>query len=199
MFYTYAHYTADTNEIFYIGKGQKNRFKKSDNRNRWWHNKVNKHGFVAKILCYWEKEEDALSHERLLLDCFRGKLVNIQDRDDKMSGYKLSEETRLKMSKTHKERDRSNVCYRALSEALKGKRKSDEHKKNLSKSRTGSKVPSIWKPIFCITNNTLYPSLTEAAEKTGCDPSHIVKCCKGKLKKTKRMEFKYVSVDVPPP
>lgn len=75
----------------------------------------------------------------------------------------------------------------------KGKKKTKQHKANLSKARKGMQIPSTWKQIRCTTTNIVYPSLTEAALDTGCDPSHIVKCCKGKLKQTKKKGFEYVS------
>ena len=49
-FVVYAHYTLDTNKLFYIGEGSIKRSKSSFNRNRWWRYKVNKHGFIVKIL-----------------------------------------------------------------------------------------------------------------------------------------------------
>lgn len=194
MFYTYAHYTADTNEIFYIGKGTGKRFNQKANRNRWWHNKVNKHGFTSKILAHWKTEKEALDHEEFFIKCFRDlgkKLVNLAVGGRCNSGWQHSDETRAQMSKVHKGRPRSDYERKRLSESLKGLTKSQQHKDALSKAKTGSKVPLTWKPVFCITNNTLYSSLTEAAEKTGRDPSHIVKCCKGKIKQIKGMEFKY--------
>lgn len=201
-YYTYVHYTADTKELFYVGKGQKNRHKQDKDRNRWWHNKVNKHGgFISQIMSYWETEAEALDHEKFLIDCLEDigtKLTNItKARGKEAGGKKLSPETCLKWGKASKKKwaaldeDTRKEWGQAISKANKGRQKTEEHKRNLSVSRTGIKVPSIWKPIKCVTNDTVYPSLTEAAKATGCDPSHIVKCCKGKLKKTNNMEFVY--------
>ena len=49
-FVVYAHYTLDTNRLFYIGEGTLKRSKDKSNRNRWWNFKVAKHGFKVKIL-----------------------------------------------------------------------------------------------------------------------------------------------------
>lgn len=49
-FYIYAHYTLDTNEIFYIGKGKGNRLGHKRGRSNLWKNIVNKHGYSKKIL-----------------------------------------------------------------------------------------------------------------------------------------------------
>lgn len=49
-FVVYAHYTIDTNELFYIGEGTLERSKRKNHRNRWWKFKVNKHnGFKIEI------------------------------------------------------------------------------------------------------------------------------------------------------
>jgi hypothetical protein len=201
-YYTYAHYTADTNELFYIGKGTRKRYKQICNRNNWWHNKVKKHqGFVSKILAWWNTEVEALDHEKFLIDCFEQMgitLVNVQKAKGKeVGGFKQTPEHRQKRSESSKawwssltEVKRKEFC-KLLSKSLKGMPKTEEHKQNLSKARKGIKVPLVWKPILCLTTGIRYPSLTEAALDTGCDPSHIVKCCKGKLKKTKNMEFAY--------
>jgi hypothetical protein len=203
-YYTYAHFTADTKELYYIGKGKGNRAFSSLNRNRWWQHKVNKHGgFVVEILAEWPTEKEALEHEKFLIDCLEDTghcLTNIQKSLGKETeGRKLSLETRKRMSVATLKRweslseDQKEKRSTFFSKLLKGKNKTEQHKAALSKARTGIQVPSTWKQIHCITTNVIYPSLTEAALDTGCDPSHIVKCCKGKLKQTKKKEFAYVS------
>jgi len=201
-FYTYAHYTADTNELFYIGKGTRTRFKQVCNRNKWWHNKVSKHGFVSKILAWWDTESEALDHEKVLIDCMEDMgvvLVNIQKARGKESGgWKQSIEQRKEKSRSTKARweslteEQKKETSVRFSNFLKGLPKTEEHKQNLSKARLGLKVPKIWKPVKCLTTGVVYDSVTEASVKTKCDASHIVKCCKGKLKKIKNLEFAYV-------
>ena len=203
-YYTYAHYTADTNELYYIGKGKGKRAFSSLNRNRWWQRKVNKHGgFAVEILAEWNTEKEALEHEKFLIDCLESTgvcLTNIHKSTGKETeGRKLSLGTRKRMSSaalkrweslTEEQKEKRSTFF---SELLKGKKKTKQHKANLSKARKGMQIPSTWKQIRCTTTNIVYPSLTEAALDTGCDPSHIVKCCKGKLKQTKKKGFEYVS------
>lgn len=45
--------------------------------------------------------------------------------------------------------------------------------------------------IICITTGNIYESSLKAEEDTKCDHSHIIKCCKGKQKTTKGLEWKY--------
>jgi hypothetical protein len=201
-YYTYVHYTKDTKELFYVGKGSNKRAYKTDNRNRWWHNKVNKHGgFDVEILSYWETEKEALEHEKFIIDCLERVnilLVNISKAFGKeQGGMKLSKETRKRMSKARVEKwnsltkEEKQEFISKISESNKGRKFSEQHRKNISLSRTGMKIPTLWKPIKCLTTGVVYPSLTEASKDTGCDPSHIVKCCKGKIKKIHNMEFAY--------
>jgi len=208
-YYTYAHYTADTEELFYIGKGtqetrrpQATRAASKAGRNTYWNRKVKKHnGFTYVVLARWKTEKEAHDHEIFLITTFKElgfRLCNLTNGGEGLSGWKHTEESKKRMSiaatgntyclgvKLSAERIEK---LRALH---KGVPKTTEHRKNLSIARTGIKVPSIWKPINCITTGIIYPSLTEAALQTGCDPSHIVKCCRGKLNKTKKMEFAYV-------
>lgn len=105
MFYTYAHQKPN-GPIFYIGKGSEKRANATDNRNKHWHNVVNKHGREVKLLAKWDTEEDALSHERLLIACFRDmgiKLVNVTSGGEGVSGLKHSEATRKKLSAFQKQ------------------------------------------------------------------------------------------------
>lgn len=46
-------------------------------------------------------------------------------------------------------------------------------------------------PVYCITNNTIYSSATEAARQLNLDQGSITKCLKGKFKQTKGYQFKY--------
>ncbi len=57
-FFVYAHYTKDTNTLFYIGEGREKRAYSKLNRNKHWNNIVSKHGFTVKFLfCNITKEE----------------------------------------------------------------------------------------------------------------------------------------------
>ena len=47
------------------------------------------------------------------------------------------------------------------------------------------------KPVYCITNNTIYKSSCEAARQLNLNQSSITKCLKGKFTQTKGYQFKY--------
>ena len=63
MYYVYAHKRLDTDEIFYIGKGSKNRAYSKNNRNNYWFNIVNKYGYEVEILHSELEELDAFNKE----------------------------------------------------------------------------------------------------------------------------------------
>jgi hypothetical protein len=76
MFYTYAHYTVDSNQIFYIGKGSGDRHLSKASRGKDWWRVVNEHDYYSVILAYWYNEDDSYTHEELLVDIFKHQLVN---------------------------------------------------------------------------------------------------------------------------
>lgn len=119
MHYTYAHIRNDTNTIFYIGKGQGRRAFSDKMRNRWWHHIVNQHGYRAEILAEWTTKEDAYSHERLLIDCLPD-LVNLSKGGEGNDGYQHTLE-----------------CRRHISNKLKNKPKSWQHRIRLSQANIG--------------------------------------------------------------
>lgn len=104
MYYVYQHRKADSNEIFYVGKGKGKRLTGLQGRNQYWKNTVNKHGFVAEIIKDNLEEEFALLIEIELIDTYRKRginLVNITNGGEGMSGhrYTMPKETKNKLSK----------------------------------------------------------------------------------------------------
>ena len=102
MFCTYAHYTPQ-GRLFYIGKGSSElRAYYMQGRNNYWHKVVNKYGKPeVQILAHWDTEEEAFSHEKLLISCFRDlghTLTNLTDGGDGTSGYKQTQEHKDKLS-----------------------------------------------------------------------------------------------------
>jgi hypothetical protein len=107
IYYIYQHRKADTNEIFYVGKGKCNRMHGTQGRNKHWKNTVNKHGYVAEKLFDGLDEELALLSEIEIIDIYkkRGiKLVNITNGGEGISGhsYIRTDETKRKLSESKK-------------------------------------------------------------------------------------------------
>lgn len=138
MFYTYCHIRKDTGKIFYIGKGSNNRYKDIHHRNQWWKNVYNKTEVEFLILSYWEDEKDAFLHEKLLIECIPD-LVNLSDGGEGPSGYKLTDEQRVKRSESLRKYHRENpgVAKRWAASRI-GSSLSEEQKIALSLARTGT-------------------------------------------------------------
>lgn len=143
MYYTYAHYTADTNKIFYIGKGCGYRFKVKSKRSKFWQNVVAKHGYRAEILAKWPTEAEAFEHEKFLIECFRDldfKLVNHSNGGEGNSGLVHSEETKRKFKQRTGEKN-PNYGNRGEKNPLFGK--PNAQAKELGKAWLGKKRPYV--------------------------------------------------------
>ena len=131
-FYTYVHRREDTGEVFYVGKGKRDRAYVKQYRNNLWHRIVDKYGLVVEIVRYFESEADAFSHERELIAHYRQNsalLANFTDGGDGASGAKRSEETRRRMSEAGKARPvvvPSEETRRKMSLSHMGKKQSPE-------------------------------------------------------------------------
>jgi alkylated DNA nucleotide flippase Atl1 len=151
MYYTYVHVTADTGNIFYVGKGTGRRMNRRDARNQHWWNVVNKHGYKVQKLADWSSEAEAFEHEKVLISCFKDmgfKLVNQSsggDGNDAAGGLSFK-------GKKHTEQAKLKCKVANL-----GKKASEEAKqKNRQKHQKQIKI-----------NGIIYPSWHDASVATG--------------------------------
>ncbi len=156
-FYTYAHYKADTKEIFYIGKGSGNRSFVKHKRSIHWNSIVDKHGLHVEILAKWESEDDALTHEKFLISTFRSmgfSLCNMTEGGDGITseswtpelrqvlsksrlGKKLSDETRKRMSISATGRPMSKEAIEKTAAFHRGRKRGKETLRRMSESLKG--------------------------------------------------------------
>lgn len=193
MFYTYAHYTEDTNTPFYVGKGQKKRHCSLKNRNKWWNNVVKKHGFTSIVLTYWKTEEEAFEHEKFLIKCFKSlnvNLVNLTEGGEGCSGLKRTEASKEKARLSNTGKIFSEERKKNIATALTGRSLSPEHAEK-SRKLLKAQTEKQKKKVFCVTTGASYLSVTEASQVTGVDASSIVKACKQKLKQAGGYVWKY--------
>lgn len=156
MFYVYQHRKADTNEIFYVGKGKGRRFNQLFGRNQYWNRVVNKHGFVTEIIAKDLDEELAFLVESETIDVYkkRGiKLVNATDGGEGASGYKHTEKYKNNLKgnsfgasawgmsfkgKKHTEETKARMSYARIGNKNKlGKKVSQESKEKMSQAKLG--------------------------------------------------------------
>ena len=102
MYYVYQHTKADTNEIFYVGKGKCNRAFVKSKRNPYWKNIVAKHGFNVQFIAKDLDEELSFLVETETIDLYKRlniKLSNMTDGGEGVSGHSHphTEEHKAKM------------------------------------------------------------------------------------------------------
>jgi hypothetical protein len=193
-FYVYEHLKADTGEVFYVGKGFGSRAERTNNRNRYWHNTVNKHGFSVRFLVKNVDEEFALLAEQERIDQLRKlgvNLCNLTSGGEGVTGYKHTEETRKLLSSVHAGRKISKWLSEKFSKLRKGIPKTEETKKKISESNKGKKRSAETRqrisnakgvPVVCVETGVEYKSAVEASQKTGVYRTSITAACVGKRK-----------------
>lgn len=118
-FYVYAHYTKDEGVLFYIGKGSGSRAWSRSNRNRKWTNIVNKHGIDVEILMCGLLEVDAFNlEERLTTKIGIHNLAAFTLGGGGTSGYEHTDDTRRRMSSSHKGKSLSETAKMKMSKTI---------------------------------------------------------------------------------
>jgi hypothetical protein len=137
MYYVYQHKKADTNSIFYIGKGKGKRAFTKCNRSQYWKNVVAKHGLKIEFVVKDVDEELAFLVEAECIDQNKKlgiKLINMTDGGEGTSGYKHT--------KTHREKMTGNKFGASTwGTSFKGKTHSDEQKAKWAEIRKGVTSP----------------------------------------------------------
>jgi len=104
MFYVYEHIRLDTNAVFYVGKGKGRRCFEARRRNQHWKRVVAKAGgFDVRIVVDKIDEDLAFLAEQELIAKLKSQgasLTNITDGGEGTSGYRHTDEARIKFSKT---------------------------------------------------------------------------------------------------
>ena len=107
---------------------------------------------------------------------------------------------------TRIENENYGTRNKRISEALKNKKKSEEHKQNISKGRKGiqfteqhkkhiseGKRKQCGKKVQCIETGIIYDTIVQAEEDTGLSKSsNIGDVCKGRKKSAGGYTWKYV-------
>ena len=100
------------------------------------------------------------------------------------TGFVPTKHTRDKIRASLKGTHRPIEVCQKVSLAHKGKRLTEEHKRNIRNSCKNING----KPVECITTGMFYPSAAEAARRTGVSRSGITACCLGTNSRCKKTE-----------
>ena len=115
-----------------------------------------------------------------------------------MHGKHHTEESKAKMSKSLKgtKTGKDNPFFgKTHSPEVREKLRAVQLGRKQSPEQIHNRAKTSWKPVFCLTNNQHYPSLTEASKILGIDASSISACCLGKLKTAGKMKFSYAKIE----
>ena len=140
----YRHRRIDTNQIFYVGIGKKEKRAYSEfSRNAFWKNIVAKTKYNVEIIAIPETWEDCCELEQLLIseygraDLGTGTLVNLTIGGEGVVGNVLSNEVKEKLSIAVKGKKHSKKTKAKMSLAGTGRTASDETKAKLSLAKKG--------------------------------------------------------------
>lgn len=136
-YYVYAHFTKDTNELFYIGVGTGNRINKKDSRNQFWKNIVSKHGYEAVIIFDDFTNRDEAVKEEIYLQELHKPRACLQYGDGKVSI--VTEETRKRIGDSNRGKRRSVEQKEQMSVCRLGKLATQETKNKMSVSKLGKR------------------------------------------------------------
>lgn len=187
-FYIYAHWTLDTEEIFYIGKGIKNRCYSIANRSLWWNNIVNKHNYYITIIEINLEESLAFDKEKYWIDLYGrrqlgGKLINLTDGGEGVSGKIYTEQEKLDKSEHYK----ANPSIWKRSSYF-GESRFGEDNPNYGNHKLGKAIVQL-----DLDGNLIgeYMSAKEAGEAVGSPSNSVSAVATGKRQKLKGFIFLY--------
>jgi len=175
--YVYTHTRLDTNEIFYVGIGTQDNYKRasrSHNRTNYWNNIVKKCGWKVDVVfdnLTWEeacKIEVELIAKYGRVDLGTGTLVNLTNGGEGTLKRITTPETRLKMSKSNK-----------------GRKYSEEHKAKTRNSMLGKNC----KKIINTETGEVFKSVEEAANSIGISRVALSLKLTGKTKNKTNLNY----------
>jgi hypothetical protein len=199
-FYIYCHRKLTDGTCFYIGKGCGFRHKQKTNRNPYWNNIVNKHGFESVILINGLIEEKAFELESYFIKSIGLENLSNARIEQGTGGFSHSEETKRKISLSSTGAKRSEETKQNMK-----KPKPEGFGKIISQQRKGNwvipqhqidagikarnKVTEQYNKEGILIN--IYESSKAAAEAIGVHEVNMRLHLGGKYKTCKGYIFKY--------
>lgn len=182
MALVYRHRRLDTNEIFYIGIGKNiKRAKDKWSRNSMWKRIVNKTNYSIEIIKNNLSNDEACELEMFLISEYgrrnlkQGNLSNMSDGGEFNPNRVISEETKLKISKSLKNRIFTKKHKLNLSKVNKGRKHSLKHiEKNRKQALKWHKnnIHGMSKPVICTKTLKEWSSAKLAYENNNLEMSY---------------------------
>ena len=169
--YVYTHTRLDTNEVFYVGIGIQDNYKRASfrySRTKHWNNIVKKCGWKVDIVFDNLTWEDACIKEKELIlkygriDLGKGTLVNLTDGGEGPLNRKVKEETKRKISQARK----GNITH------------STETKRKIGIKSKGRNC----KKIIDVKTGIIYNSIEEASNSIGVKRTYLSDRLTGRVK-----------------
>lgn len=174
-FYVYAHYTLDTNELFYIGKGKDYRYRETAKRNKYWQQIVKVHGFRPEILIDGLSEPDSFIQEILGILEYKPR-ANITKGG--VGGFTGLNSGNFK--KGTKPWNTGKICQ-SISDRQTGDKNHRFGKKSSRRVR-----------IICTTDGRIFDSVLDTCLYYGLSRGSINACLNGRGVSSHGMKFKYL-------
>ncbi len=202
-FYIYFHYTADTNELFYVGKGCNNRSFVKKGRNKYWLGTVEKHGIIVKIIKNLLSEPLAFAYEKYYIKKYKPKcnFTKGGEGGNTTAFYNEEQKSKYKDKCSKKKKDwwegkdlatrKKLLAPTALAVSNMWNNMDPEIKSAEQKRRNSFKTI---KKVKCLNNNIIYNSAVEAANALNIKKSDWVRrVAKGVRPHVCNYKFEYVT------
>lgn len=141
-FYVYVHRKLTDNKPFYVGKGKGRRAYKAHGRSEYWRRISSKHGYSVEIIFDGLTEDEAFQCEIdtiLEFKYFGHELCNLTSGGEGVSGLKISEEHKRKLSKVMLGKKKSKEAIQKTRLGTLGIKRTEQQNLNNSLAQMGNK------------------------------------------------------------
>lgn len=153
-FCVYGHYTNNSHELFYIGKGTLSRAYSKKNRNLYWQRVAKKYGYYVEIFIKNLPEDTAYIQEILGIKEFSPR-CNFTKGGGGPSGFKQSRETI------------NRRIYPSGIHCRIGKKHSEETKQKISITKKTAGIVTKAYPVICIKSKKTWKTIKDCAKELG--------------------------------
>lgn len=215
--YLYRHIRLDKMEVFYVGISFDDNFKRSRSiaeRNNFWKKITAKTDYIVEIVIKNVPKTVLFEKEKYFIKLYGrrnlglGTLTNLSEGGGCSAlGVKRTDETKARLSETHKRENLSPETLKMMSESATGRKLSDETKAKISKASKGkkksekairnaanSKMKKVVQKNLDGTIVKIWNSVVETA-KHGFNKSQVAGCCRGEGKTHRRFIWEYLIVE----